>query len=101
MEEELIPFNTECEQFANGKFIFPETKIASILKCLETNERLKTIVSNALSNYNFNEIYTTMLENGSIDLPETNTELIAFVYSLLFNFQNKNIPATCSLRAMI
>ncbi len=89
MEEELIPFNTACEEFANGKFIFPENKIASILNALENNEKLKAIVSNALSNYNFNEIYANMVENGSIDLPDTNNELIAFVYSLLFNFQNK------------
>lgn len=91
MDEELIPFNTACEEFANGKFIFPETKIAAILKALENNEKLKTIVSNALENYNFGEIYAQMLENGSIDLPETNSELIAFIYSLLFNFQNKSL----------
>lgn len=91
MEEELIPFNTACDEFANGKFIFPETKIASILKALEGNEKLKSIVSNSLADYNFAEIYSTMLQNGSIDLPVDNGELIAFVYSLLFNFQNKNL----------
>lgn len=92
MEEELIPFNTACEEFMNGKFIFPENKIALILKTLENNEKLKNIVSSALVNYNFNDVYQAMVENNSFVLPDSNKELIAFVYCLLFNFQNKNLP---------
>ena len=94
-EQEILPFISNCEEFAAGKFILPEIKIAAILKTIDENEKLKNIVSTSISGYNFDENLENMvLDDGktlTLNLPSENENIIAFVYNLLYRVENKSI----------
>ena len=51
--QDLNQFNITCEQLLSGKYILIDTKISSLLKIVEENEKLKNIVSNSLNEFDF------------------------------------------------
>ncbi len=92
---ELIPFNTACDEFVAGKYILADIKIASILRIIADDEKLRDIISSCLENYDFNSRFTHSIHakgNGyTLDVPTNEKELIAFVFSLLYRLDNKEI----------
>ncbi len=90
---ELIPFNTACEEFIAGKYILADMKIASILRIIANDEKIKNIISSAIEDYDFAKAF----ENASKEydtgfklvLPTNENEIIAFVYNLLYRFNSK------------
>ena len=92
---DLINFNTACDEFVNGKYILAEVKISSLLNIIAEDDKLRNIVASTLENYDFKEnlIKATKSEgNGySLTLPTDEKEIIAFVYSLFYRFNNKTI----------
>ncbi len=91
--QELIPFNTACDEFIAGRYILADVKIASLLKLIATDEKLTDIISSALKGYDFNANFEkAVLEkdnNFSLVLPEDTMQIIAFVFNLLYRFDNK------------
>ena len=96
--KELIPFNNACEELIAGKYILADIKIASILKIVETNEKIKNIVATCLEDFNFKISFSAAIkqtnENFSFVLPEQEKNLVALVYSLLCNINNGTINFT-------
>lgn len=95
MEEELLPFNTVCDEFIAGKFILPEVKIAAILNMIAENDKLKNIISLCINGYNFDDNLENMVvddgKNLILNLPSEDENIIAFVYNLLYRIENKQI----------
>lgn len=92
---ELSAFNSACDEFISGKYILADIKIASILKCIAADEKLKNIISSCLENYDFLTNFENSVQetpNGfNLNLPANEKEIIAFTFSLLFRFDNKQL----------
>ncbi len=90
---ELIPFNTACDEFILGKYILADIKIGSILKIISEDEKIKNIITSCIDEYDFNTAFSLASkenENGfSLTIPNNEKEIIAFVYNLLYKFDNK------------
>ncbi len=90
---ELIPFNTACDEFILGKYILADIKIASILHIISEDEKIKNIVSSCIDDYDFNTAFSQASrenEKGfTLTIPTEEKEVIAFVYNLLYRFDNK------------
>lgn len=93
--QELIPFNNACDEFLSGKYILVDIKIASILRIINENEKLKDIVSSALADFNFNlKFKQSVIQNEdtiSFIMPTEENEVIAFVFTMLTKFKNNEI----------
>lgn len=90
---ELIPFNTACDEFILGKYILADIKIGSILKIISEDEKIKNIITSCIDEYDFNTAFSLAskeTENGfTLTIPNNEKEIIAFVYNLLYRFDNK------------
>lgn len=93
--QELKSFNNACDEFITGKYILVDIKIASILKLISDDEKLKNIITSCLQDYDFNaefKKYATITdESAQISIPSNDKEIIAFVYNLLHKFKNGNL----------
>ncbi len=91
---ELIPFNTACDEFVAGKYILADLKIASILKIIASDDKLKDIISSCLDTYEFNTAFNRAVREEKdqliLNAPSNNKDIIAFVFSLLYRFDNKS-----------
>lgn len=93
---ELAQLNNACDEFIAGKYILADIKIASILKLINQDEKVKNIVASTLTNYDFathfkNAICENDDQTVNFNLPQGEKEIIAFVYSLLYRFNTKEI----------
>ena len=93
--QELSAFNHACDEFVTGKYILIDLKIASILSIISNDEKLSNIVNSSLQSYDFNSLaskyFIINTETKSFVMPETEKEIVSFVYNLLYRFQNKDI----------
>ena len=93
--QDLILFNTACDEFISGKYILADIKIASILNIVAGDEKIKNIISNCLENFNFSSCFATYVFNdeevSTLTLPNDDKGVIACVYTLLYKFKNKDI----------
>jgi len=91
---ELVYFNSACDDFISGKYLLIDFKIASILKILETNRKLREIINSCCENYSFtpNSINAEVTHEGAkLIIPTTEKEIVAFTYNLLSAFKNGTI----------
>ena len=88
--QDLNQFNITCEQLLNGKYILIDTKISSLLKIMEENEKLKNIVSASLNEFDFSYAFSGEI-NSNIILPYSEKEIVSFVYTFLFKFKNNEL----------
>ncbi len=93
--QELIPFNNACDEFIAGKYILVDIKIGSILNIINSDEKIKSIISDTLSNYDFTarlkEFIVDTDKGYRLSMPSNDEEITAFVYCLLSNFKNNEI----------
>lgn len=89
--QDLQPFNSACEEFIAGKYLLADIKISSILTILDNNDKLKNLVNNCIQNFNFNAEYSKFLEVNNIYFLKTEAEIVAFVYSLLYQFKTAKL----------
>lgn len=93
--QELVPFNTACEQFITGKYILADSKIASILNIVTISESIKEIISCCLDNFNFSTCISSQNVDGkeivTFNLPTNENDIVASVYSLLNSFKSNKI----------
>jgi len=88
--QDLNQFNITCEQLLNGKYILIDTKISSLLKIMEENEKLKNIVSASLNEFDFSYAFSGEINVNTI-LPYSEKEIVSFVYTFLFKFKNNEL----------
>lgn len=93
--QELNAFNHACDEFVTGKYILIDLKIASILSIIANDEKLTNIVNSCLQLHDFNTLaskyFIINTESKSFVMPETEKEIVSFVYNLLYHFKNKDI----------
>ncbi len=89
--QELIPFNTACDDFIAGRYILADVKISSLMQLIAKDEKLTDIVSTALKGYDFNYEFEKSVNptEDSLTLPTDDMPLIAYVFNLLYRFDNK------------
>lgn len=93
---ELTQFNNACDEFIAGKYILADIKIASILKLTNADEKVKNLVASTLAKFDFVDVFKQAVienedESFSLNVPTDEKEIIAFVYSLLYRFNTKEI----------
>ena len=93
---ELTNLNTACDEFVSGKYILADIKIASILKLIDADEKVKNLVASTLNKFDFVEFFKASIidnddETYTLVMPTDEKEIIAFVYSLLYRFNTKEI----------
>lgn len=89
---DLNQFNEACDSFLKGKYILAQNKIALILKSIDLSEKLKNIISSCLDGFNFSKKFDELVgENQIVTLPDDAKGIIAFVFSLLYNIDKRNI----------
>lgn len=88
--QDLNQFNITCDQLLNGKYILIDTKISSLLKIIEENEKLKNIVSSSLNEFDFSYAFNGEINANSI-LPYSEKEIVSFVYTFLYKFKNNEL----------
>lgn len=94
--KDLVEFNNICDEFIEGKYILADVKIASLLKVIANQERLKNIIASCSDKFDFNLAYKNAVSedeegNQILTLPGDEKDLIAFVFSLLYRIDNKMI----------
>ncbi len=93
--QELIPFNSACDDFIAGRYILADVKLTSLMKLISNDEKLADIVSSALKNYDFDKNFKNSIideeNNMQIVLPTDDMQIIAYVFNLLYRFDNKII----------
>lgn len=93
---DIKPFNLACDEFIAGKYILADIKISSILKTIAANEKIKNLIASCLDNFNFDLSFKRAGQGDEEDslkifLPANEKELVAFVFNLLYYFDNKGI----------
>jgi len=88
---ELLDFNSACDELVAGKYILIDVKINSILATIERDDKLKNIVSDCVNAYNFVELFNSLVSSGSFVMPNDNKQVVAIVYNLFYRFKNKEI----------
>ena len=93
--QELVLFNKTCDELVNGKYILIDIKISAILKIIAENEKLKNIVTDCLKDYDFKTSFNNSIaenqENATITIPTKESEIIAYVYSLFYQFKTGSL----------
>lgn len=93
--QELVSFNNACDEFIAGKYILVDIKIGSILSIIDADEKLRSIISDCISDFDFNaKLGEYMVQHNDgyrLLMPTSDEEVVAFVYSLLINFKNNNL----------
>lgn len=91
--QDLDLFNISCEQILAGRYILIDSVLSSLLKVIDENEKLKIIVSKALSQHNFSDFFNNEI-SSDVSLPADNMQIIAFVYTFIFKYKNNEISFT-------
>lgn len=95
-KDKLISFFAICDELISGKFILSDVKISKLLKSIATSSTLYNLFSECLVDYNseqeFKNSLTGKKQNGSmITLPEEHEKIIAYVFYLFVQIDNKII----------
>ena len=86
--KELATINNACDELLNGKYILIDIKIKSILNVINSDSKIKDIVSSCVSRHNFIELYNLAMSHVSFN---ENCQIVAFVYNLLYKFSTKDL----------
>ena len=94
--QDLMQFNNVCDEFIEGKYILADIKIAALLKVIAANEKIKNIIASCSENFNFNRMFAQLAVedeagNCKFALPNAEEDKIAFIFGLLYRFDNKVI----------
>ena len=94
--QDLVEFNNICDEFIAGKYILADIKIGSLLKSIAEHEKIKNIIASCTEKFDFNTEYKNSVSedekgNLTLTLPEEETEQVAFIFSLLYKMDNKDI----------
>lgn len=89
-------FVEKCEEVIKSRFIIADKKIQDLLKEIVTNKAIYGVLEKCLNNFNyemeFMKARLPMVEGPNkfvLALPEDNEKLVAFVFCLLHEIENK------------
>ena len=94
-EETLEAFDKRCGEMLSGRFIVADVRIRNILKSIASSRRLLSVFAHIAKPFNFDVEFDKAItvEGGKkrIKLPEEPAACAAFVYSLFWEVDMKNI----------
>lgn len=93
---EIKEFIGCCDDIINGKYILVDVKIGKLLNIIAKNSELFRFISECMLDFNFEqELQTAEVKNrfnvGSFTLPQEPDKVVALVFSLLVQFNSKNM----------
>ena len=97
--EELDLFVERADDLIDSKYILADVKIVNLLKAVACSDVLLAIFKNCLSDFDFHLAKKKYLvknafqggDKGEFILPPNSRELLAFIFSVLVEIDNKNI----------
>ena len=97
--EELDLFLERAQEFIDSKYILADIKIVNLLKAIASSDTLLALFKNCLTDFDYEEAHKKYLvksqylssDKGEFVLPASSKELLAFTFSLLVDFDAKNI----------
>ena len=87
-------FYNACDDLIGGKFILSNIKITAILKTIASSDTLYNLFSRCMNGFNFTDEFNKATNGESkskFDMPKEDTKIIAFVFCLLLQVDNKKI----------
>lgn len=89
-------FIKACDEMINGKFILADVKIMKILNAIANCEPIYRYVQECLIDFNFEKEYAragvkNQFSNENFSAPTNQKQLVAMVFSLLVEFDKKQI----------
>jgi hypothetical protein len=92
----IAAFLSSMDNLIKGKFILIDIKVSEVIKKLEASTALLSFVEQNLKGFDFEEELRraeikNSFNNGEFKMPSEKGQLLAFVYSLLICFQNREI----------
>lgn len=105
-KEQVENFLFKCEEIKNCKFIVAPTKISDLLKCIANSRELYGLFDAVTNNFDYPAVKSNCLvtisdsiyERSYVSLPQTPTEMLAFIFCLLVEFDNNTIGFNDFLR---
>ena len=92
---ELLNFNNKLDDFIHGKSLLCDVKLTGVLRAVASSELLCEIFSHALEGYDYERAKTECFKKDGVKrifaLPKKNEEVLAFVFSLLVEFDEKKL----------
>lgn len=99
IREELDLFIERADDFIESKYILADIKIVNLLKAIASSETLLALFKNCLTDFDYFEAKKKYLvknrfqggDKGEFILPPNSRELLAFIFNVLVDIDNKNI----------
>ena len=97
--EQLNLFVEKADELINAKYILADIKITSLLKTIASSETLIALFKNCLTDFDYEDAKKKYLvkspylsqEKGEFILPPNSKELLAFIFNLLIDLEQKQI----------
>ncbi len=99
IREELDLFTNKADELIESKYILADIKIVGVLKAIAGSETLIALFKNCLDGFDYYEAKKKYLapnrlmggDKGEFVLPPNSRELLAFIFNLLVEIDNKTI----------
>ncbi|MBE5756773.1 MAG: hypothetical protein E7342_03120 [Clostridiales bacterium] len=97
--EELELFLNKADDLIQSKYVLADIKLINLLKVIASSETILKIIKNSLDNFDYQREKAKILrpssfmgeDKGEVFLPEDLKTVIAFVFNLLMEIDNKTI----------
>ena len=97
-EESLNNFIKLCDELISSKYLFANSKIFDVITAINSSKLLSNVFSYFVEEYDFQSaLISAFYDKGDekcFNLPVKNTDVLAFVYSLLREINYKNLQLT-------
>lgn len=90
-------FEAACDDFINSRYILTESKIIKILQIVATSTVLQRIITDALKGFDYTATAGQWNDN-TIVIPPSEKDLVALVFCLLADIDNRKIQLSDFLR---
>ena len=105
-KEQIESFLFKCEEIKNCKFIVAPTKISELLRCIVNSRELYGLFDAVTNNFDYPTVKSNCLvtisnslyERSYVTLPQTPSDMLAFIFCLLVEFDNNTIGFNDFLR---
>ncbi len=87
----LDNFSKTIDDFVNSKFLLIESKLSKFLSSIAKNKLLYSLIEHCLQDFDFEEEFKKATKDDTLVLPNRAERLIAFVFCLLVEADNKKL----------
>lgn len=88
---DLKQFNLACDDFVSGKYILANIKVKALINCINSNEKLTSLVSNCLEGFDFASTFRESVTSSGIRLPHGDKNIIAYCFNILYNLDEGTV----------